>query len=239
VGRRLDRREAVLLLTDRQLVWVLDHAEPGQFLVEWGVDVELLALERLAGVRTENVGDGIRLVVETDVGGPAGGRTYDLRVETAAEVDVLAALLERFTPDGAGSRPVRRYDLVGRPADLEEAERFRQREAASALLERAGELGEVLGFLFSPRRPGTREPSALAVFEWGAALIAADGIVRAPAADLAALGLTLSPLVGRLTLAPGPTLAYPAPFSGTGAAVTRFLRRVVANARPGRQSPPR
>lgn len=239
VGRRLDRREAVLLLTDRQLVWVLDHAEPGQFLVEWGVDVELLALERLAQVRTEKVGDGIRLVVETDVGGPAGGRTYDLPVETAAEVDVLAALLERFTPDGAGSRPVRRYDLVGRPADLEEAERFRQREAASALLERAGELGEVLGFLFSPRRPGTREPSALAVFEWGAALIAADGIVRAPAADLAALGLTLSPLVGRLTLAPGPTLAYPAPFSGTGAAVTRLLRRVVANARPGRQSPPR
>lgn len=232
-GRR-DRREAVLLLTDRQLVWVVDHAEPGQFLVEWGVDIELVSLERLARIRREATGDAIRLSVEGDVGGSAGRRSYELPVEAAAETDVLVALLERFTPEGSGGRPVRRYDLVARAADLEEADRFRQREAAAALLERAGELGEVLGFLFNPRRPGTREASALAVFEWGAAHLTPGGVVRMPAAGLAGLALTLSPLVGRLTLVPGPAFAYPAPFSTTAAGVTRLLRRVMANARPSR-----
>ncbi len=238
-GRRRDRREAVLLLTDRQLVWVVDHAEPGQFLVEWGVDVELLPLERLARVRRETTGDAIRLSVETDVGGPAGLRSYELPVEAAAETDVLAVLLERFTPDGAGGRPVRRYDLVARAADLEEADRFRQREAAEVLLERAGELGEVLGFLFSPRRPGARDASALAVFEWGAAHLRPGGVARTLAADLAGLALTLSPLVGRLILVPGPAFVYPAPFSTTAAAVTRLLRRVIANTRPSGPDPAR
>lgn len=231
-GRRIDRREAVLLLTDRQLVWVVDHAEPGRYLVEWGVDVELVPLERLVGVRAQAVRDAIQLTVETDAGGAARGRSYDLPIEAAAEIEVTVALLERFTPAGAAGRLVRRYALEARPPGLEEADRFRQREVAVAFHERARALGEVLGFLFSPRRPGTREPSALAVFEWGVAVLTPDGVVRAPATDVAALTLTLSPLVGRLALVPGPTVTYPAPFSGTGAAVTRLLRRAVANARP-------
>lgn len=232
--RRGDRREAVLLLTDRQLVWVVDHAEPGRYLVEWGVDVEIVPLERLARVGREAAADAVELWVETDAGDKAARRSYLLPAEVAAEVEVLAALLERFTPAGALARPVRRYDLPVRPADLEEAARFRQGAEAAALLERARSLGEVLGVLFSPRRPGTREPSALAVYEWGAALLGPDRIVRVRAEDLAGLALTLSPLVGRLSFLPGPDFAYPAPFAETGAAVARLLRRVVANARPGR-----
>ncbi len=232
-GRRVDRREAVLVLTDRQLVWVVDHAEPGRYLVEWGVDLELVPLERLIQVRAATTADVIRLTVETDAGGSARSRSYELPAEATAETEVVVALLERFTPEAADGRPVRRYELGARQPALEEADRFHQREVAVAFLERAGELGEVLGFLFSPRRPGTREPSALAVFEWGAALLTPDAVVRTSATDLAALGLTLSPLVGRLSLVPGPTLTYPAPFSTTGTAVVRLLRRAAANARPG------
>lgn len=232
-GRRIDRREAVLLLTDRQLVWVVDHAEPGRYLVEWGVDVEMTPLERLVGVDVEDSADEVELRVATDVPAPAGQRAYRLPADDAAEVEVLRTLLERFLPAPADRRPVRRYDLAALEPDLEEASRFRQRDEALALLERAQARGEVLGFLFSPRRPGTREASALAVFETRALLLSTRGEVEAAMADLARLALTLSPLVGRLSLVAGPSLTYPAPFSGTGAAVVRLLRRAAANARPG------
>lgn len=232
--RRGDHREAVLLLTDRQLIWVVDHAEPGRYLVEWGVDLEVVPLERLARVGREAAADTVRLWVETDAGGEAARRSYHLPGEVAPEVEVLAVLLERFTPAGALGRPVRRYDLVARPADLEEAARFRQAAEAATLLERARSLGEVLGFLFSPVRPGTREPSALAVYDWGAALLGPNRVVEVQASNVAGLALTLSPLVGRLSLLPGPGFGYPAPFMGTGAAVARLLRRAVANARPER-----
>lgn len=232
-GRRIDRREAVLLLTDRQLVWVVDHAEPGRYLVEWGVDVEMMPLERLVSVEVERSADEVELRVETDVSTPAGQRVYRLPADHAAEVEVLRALLERFLPERAERRPIRHYDLVAREPDLEEARRFRQEDEALTLLERARARGEVLGFLFSPRRAGTREASALAVFESRALLLSARSETEVALADLAGLALTLSPLVGRLSLLPGPSLTYPAPFAEAGAALTRLLRRAAANARPG------
>lgn len=236
-GRR-DRREAVLLLTDRQLVWVVDHAEPGRYLVEWGVDVEIVPLERLAGVALEPTADGLHIRVETDVADPAGVRTFDLPPEAGAEAEVLAALLERFVPSRAGSSPRRFYELTAIAPDLEPAERFRQGAEAAAFLDRARRRGDLLGFLFSPRRPGAKEPAALAVYADRAIRFGPDRADEVDLAQVAGIGLTLSPLVGRITLLPGPALTYPAPFSGAGAALTRLLRRATANAVGPRSTSP-
>ena len=50
VRRQRARRAALLLLTDRQVAWLVDHAAPGSLPVRLGVDVISIPVEQLVGV---------------------------------------------------------------------------------------------------------------------------------------------------------------------------------------------
>ncbi len=228
VGRlrdRGDRRAALLALTDRQLLWIVDHAQPDRFLSDWGVDVELVPIERVTGVRSARHGQMVELGVAT----VAGDRRYVLPAEHDAEVRVMRDLIARFTPAGGGGLPRRRYALDALPFDPEPAARFEQEADARRLLERVGNGADLLAFLFSPRRPGQRSAVAIALAPGRIELVGGAGGRRTDLATVPAVRLTLSPLVGRLSFGPRAAISYPAPLAHQGAAFVRLARRALAN----------
>jgi hypothetical protein len=223
--RRIDPRAALLALTDRQLVWLVDHARPDRYLSDWGTDVEVVPVERMREVSVRVVDDQVELAIGT----PAGPRSYRLPVERASEVEVMAAFLRRFVGPTAGGPPRRTYTAEALAFDPEPASRFGQADVARRLYEDAQREGEVLAFLFSPSRPGQERAAALVLRRDRLERREPEGRQAVPLSDLAALRLVLSPLVGEAGGVPGgPVLRYPAPLAQEGAALVRLARRVLA-----------
>jgi hypothetical protein len=44
-----DHRSGLLLLTDRQILWFIDHSNPNSYLFDWGVDLDMMPVEQLTG----------------------------------------------------------------------------------------------------------------------------------------------------------------------------------------------
>lgn len=221
---RVDRRAALLALTDRQVLWIVDHAQPDQYLSDWGVDVELVPVERVVGLQCAQRQESVELTIAT----PGGARRYALPAELGDEVAVMRDLLDRFTPATAGYLPRRRYELEPIAFESETAARFGQESEARALFAAASQRGKVLAFLFSPRRPGHRAPAAIVLRPTTVeAAGGTDGGVEL--GEVAAISFTLSPLVGRLSFGSRVALTYPAPLSDRGAALVRLARKVIAN----------
>ena len=224
--RDTDRRAAMLALTDRQLLWIVDHAQPDRYLSDWGVDVELVPIERVVATGLSRADEAVILSVR----GRGGERSYRLPAEFTAEVAVMRDLIERFTPGRGGDLPRRRYRIEPSGPDVGAAARFGQEADAARLLDAAGAHGEVLAFLFSPRRPGQRHPAAMAVHPTEVEVVA-DGRRRQTGLDsIGVVSLTLSPLVGRLSFGAGVELTYPAPLAERAAAVVRLARKLLADA---------
>ena len=222
---RIDRRAALLLLTDRQLLWIVDHAQPDRFLSDWGVDMELLPIERVTATQCVE-GPGI---IELAVAVGRAARRYALPVELRDEVRVMADLIERFTPDAAGARPRRCYEVKPVDFDWETGARYGQQAEARSLLDAARDDGELLAFLFSPRRPGLRSATALVLRPTVVEVLTTGRRSMVPLDDVRATQLTLSPLVGRIAFGRPIALAYPAPLAAHGAALVRLARKVMAN----------
>jgi hypothetical protein len=221
---RVDRRAALLALTDRQLLWVVDHAQPDQYLSDWGVDVELIPNERLVEVAAAQRNGMVELAITT-VG---GSRTFPLPAELDGEADVMLALLRRFLPGADGSLPRRRYELRALAFEPETAARFGQETEARQIHEAATGRGSVLAFLFSPRRPGHRTPTAFVLRPTAIEKVAGT-IAGVDLRDVLAVSVTLSPLIGRASFGPGIEISYPAPLADRGAAFLRLARRAIAN----------
>lgn len=219
-----DRRAALLMLTDRQLLWMVDHARPDRYLSDWGVDIDLVPTERLQAVRESRRTTMVELTVSTT----AGGRSYHLPAELADEVRLMGALLRRFLPGGP-PLPRRRYGLDPIAFDASIAAPFGQVAEARALLDAAVGDGEVLAFLFSPRRKGQRSPEALVLRPTSVEVVGGRRAARLALEGIASISLTLSPLVGRLSFGPGVAVTYPAPLAEHGAALTRLARRAIAD----------
>ncbi len=224
VRSRIDPRAALLALTDRQLLWIVDHARPDRHLSDWGVDVELIPLERLLEARCAERGRTVELTVATS----SGIRTYTLPAELRAEVGVMRDLLGRFVPAAAGYLPRRRYPLDVIPFDAEGAARYGQEAEARTIHASAAGEGEVMAFLFSPRRSGQSRPAALVLRPARVELIQPERHVLT-LDRIVAIGLTLSPLVGRISMEPGIEMSYPAPLADRGVAFVRLARRAIAN----------
>ena len=107
----LDRRAAVLLLSDRQVLWLIDHAQPDQYGSDWGLDVESIPVERVLEVADAEVPEACELSVAT----PSGVREFRLPQELGDEVAVMRRLIEKFTPGHAGSLPRRTYPVERDP----------------------------------------------------------------------------------------------------------------------------
>jgi hypothetical protein len=222
---RVDRRAALLALTDRQLLWIVDHAQPDRYLSDWGVDVESVPVERVLAGGCAERGESVELTVTT----PAGIRRYGLPIELRDEVRVMRDLIERFAPDAAGSLPRRRYELEAIAFDPETAARFGQEADARRLRETALGADEVLAFLFAPRRPGHRLAAALILRPGGVELASADRRTALELGEVLAISLTLSPLVGRLSFGARVGISYPAPLVDRGSAFVRLARKAIAN----------
>ena len=233
--RRRDGRAAILLLTDRQLLWLVDHVPPGRYLLDWGVDAELLPLERLRDVgppdRADRASGASGLTVRTD----AGETAFPLPGELQPEAAAFAAVLARFVPEQGAGTVLRRYPVTPRAFDPADAERFRQGDEAAdriALLASLAGDGTLAAF-YAPRRERVRQSVAIVVTH--TELLADPGgpVLRIPLTTLRSLRLALSPLVGRVELHAGRrpfSFTYPAPLAEGATALVRTLRRAWANA---------
>jgi len=222
--RGVDRRAALLLLTDRQLLWVIDHARPDAFLSDWGVDVELLPVERLLEVDCRQADGQVDLVART-----AGGeRRFRLPEEMTDEVAVMRRLAQRFTPGGSAHLPRRIYAVEPLADDDESPARFGQAREAAEMRRNAGSDGDVLGFLYSPKRPGQNRAAALVLRPDRLALIGA-GQRQVNLDAVVSLSVTLSPLIGRVGATQGVEITVPFPLMDRGAALLRLARRTLAN----------
>ena len=242
--RGAERRAGLLLLSDRQLIWMVDHLPPDRYLFDWGVDARLVALEALRAVRLSGQ-DVLDLHVQTR----GGGTRFALPGELRAEAEVLRDLLLRFLP-GDGTRTlVRRYAPSAIDFDAAPATLFRQaedaaREVASMRERLAPE--QLLGAFYAPRREGAPHATTVGLTRTRFALLHA-GEVRPVALDLLdGIAITLSPLVGRVELSQSGAatgartiaFSYPATTSAAAAGLLRLLRRAWAdrastNAEPG------
>jgi len=90
-----DQRSGLLLLTDRQILWFIDHSNPNSYLFDWGVDLDMVPVEQLTGVRVEDGHDALRLVLQT----PGGRHHVALPVEMEADVRVFESLASSFLPE--------------------------------------------------------------------------------------------------------------------------------------------
>jgi hypothetical protein len=235
--RDVDRRAALIALTDRQVLWLVDHARPDRYLSDWGVDIELIPLERLRGAAVAS-DDVEALLTVTTV---AGERTYRLPAELEPEVTVMCDLLRAFTPAEARGLPLRRYEVAASAFDPEPAERFGQAPAARRMYRTAADQGAVTAALYVPTRPGQRQPVMLVLRPSGVELVPDDrpdsgrrGPARGVGAtialgDIIAIRLTLSPLVGEISIDPRIHSTYPAPMSDAASAFVRLARRALAN----------
>lgn len=238
--RARDRRAALLLLTDRQLIWMVDHVKPSRYLLDWGVDAEILPLERLLNAGLRDVpGPGGRgrsgLAVET----PAGGVTFPLPMDLRPEAVAFAELLRRFLPDESGTAIRRRYDTEPVPFDVEPAARFRQEDEALRRVELLRELvapEPLLAAFYAPRRETVKRSVAMAITATEVVVHRDTASERVPLAALTAIGLALSPLVGRVELRTSGSrtaFTYPATIADQATALLRLLRRAWANAQIG------
>ena len=227
-----DQRSGLLLLTDRQILWFIDHSNPNSYLFDWGVDLDMMPVEQLTGVRVEDGHDALRLVLQT----PGGRHNVALPVEMEAEVRTFESLASCFLPERNHGRMRRIYTAEAIDFVEETAERFHQLDEARRLQEAARrEAGELLAFVYSPRR----ESQARAIGLWlGPSMVGVVGPKpeRLAISELRSVGVVLSPLFARITLRGTErtlTFTYPAPLAVHGAALVRLLRRLWANSQPG------
>lgn len=222
---RDDRRAAILVLTDRQVAWVVDHADPDRFLSDWGVDALCVPVERLQRV-SAMVSDG-RAVVRLETG--AGSSDHALPAELAEEALVFADLAARFTPSPGGTLPRRIYSDPDDEIDWARMDAFGESEAVRALVAAATE--RPVSVVPSPARPGHRQMAAWVLGPDGLAIVGRGAVQRVPLADVHAVGLVLSPLEGRTELlgAHPRRLDVPAPYVDVAAAFTRAVRRRIAS----------
>jgi hypothetical protein len=222
---RVDRRSALLALTDKQVLWMVDHAQPDRYLSDWGIDAELLPVERVLDVGCIARGGIVELGLDTS----AGRRSYTLPIELIEEAQVMRDLVARFRPAVGGGLPRRTYSIEPVAFDAEAASRFGQEAQARAMFEAVAAEGAVLGFLFSPRRPGQRAATAIGLT---AERIVVLGPTRRSVelGRVVAVGETLSALVGRIRVTSDLQLTYPAPLVDRGALFARQARRALAMA---------
>ncbi len=241
--RQRDRRAALLLLTDRQVLWLVDHVAPSRYLLDWGVDAELLPIEPLRDLRlrfgAEAGSAATGLLVRTD----AGEAVFPLPADVEPEARALGAVLARFLPVEAAGAVRRRYPVEPQGLDPEPAQRFGQGDEA---LERVARLAAtagtpVLAAFYAPRRERVKQSVAIVVTE--REILAGiggrgrpgreDDVVRIPLGTLRLVRLAISPMLGRVELHGGGSplrFTYPSPIAERATAFVRVLRRAWANA---------
>lgn len=225
VRLRRDRRAAMLLLTDRQVVWLVDHAAPDRYLSDWGVDVVTIPNEQLIDIAVATPRGETSLVARTSRGATDVRLPRELSREAAVFRDLAAGFASR-----SSSLPRRLYATERIEPDWEMLEPFGGQDEVRRIV--SGLDGEVLGMLPSPRRPGQARTEVLAVSDHSISVVSGAGATRGVAIDrVHGLEATFSTLRGRIA-ALGETrvaMIYPSTLGASAAPIIRLVRRLLAN----------
>lgn len=219
---RPDRRAAILLLTDREVVWAADRADPDVYLSDPGLDVVCVPSERLLGVTAVPSRAGIGLSVKT----AAGRDVHMLPAELEPECTLFARLAARFTADRLLPRRV--YAKPTDSVDWGRMDAFGEAEAVRALALSVSP--SPLAVVPSPARPGHPRTRALVLDHNGVALADPAGCERAQLTGIHSVGLVISAREGRVEIVGRHPLRLdvPAPYADVAARFARVLRRRLA-----------
>ena len=222
---RQNRRSALLVLTDRQVAWLVDHADPDRYLSDWGIDVETIPVELVTGVHTAESGRWCQLIVVTD-----RGRTEArLPAELSAEAAVAAGLIGRFIPAADARLPRRRYDVERAEIDWSRLDAFGGGTNVRGL---TGQFDNAaVTWLPGPSRQGHPGAEACVLTPGSIAFLTTRRRNDVPLETVHAFRVVLSPLVGRFevvgSLVLG-TMSFPAPFGDLAGTFVRSARRLAA-----------
>jgi hypothetical protein len=234
--RARDRRAALLLLTDRQVLWMVDHVPPSRYLLDWGVDAELLPIERMRDLRLRFGLDASRTGL--DLRTAAGDISFALPRDLEPEATAFATLLGRFVHPGSGTSVLRRYPITAAPFDVALADRYGQADEATSRIAELAAHGssDVLAAFYAPRRERVKRAIAVAVTS-AEILVDTTGhhLTRIPLSSLRLVTVALSPLLGRIEFIAQDrraSLTYPSPLAEPATTLVRILRKAWANSPP-------
>lgn len=225
VRLRRDRRAALLLLTDRQLAWLVDHAAPDRYLFDWGVDVASIPNEQLVDIAVATPRGETSLVARTARGATEVRLPRELSREAAVFRDLASGFASR-----SSSLPRRLYTTEPIVPDWETLGPFGAQDEARRIV--AGLGGEVLGMLASPRRPGQVRTEVLAVSGDSISVVSGTGTTRGVSINrMHGLEATFSTLRGRIATMGEVRVAmtYPSTLGASAAPIIRLIRRLLAN----------
>jgi len=225
VALRRDRRAALLLLTDRQVAWLVDHATPDRYLSDWGVDVTSLPNEQLVDVAVATSRGATSVTLRTG----RGATEVRLPRELSREAAVFRDLASGFASPSS-SLPRRRYDTECIAPNWEPLEPFASGDEARRIV--AGLDGDVLGWLASPRRPGQDQTQVMAVSGRSISVVSGGGTTQeVPFDRMHGLEATFSTLRGRIATIGEASVAmiYPSTLGTSAAPIIRLARRLLAN----------
>jgi hypothetical protein len=222
---RQDRRSALLVLTDRQVAWLVDHADPDRYLSDWGIDVETIPIELVTAVHVVESGRWCRLVVATD----RGQTEARLPAELSAEAAVAARLIARFIPAADVRVPRRRYVIERREVDWSRLDAFSGGTDVRAL---TGQLDDdAVAWLLGPSRQGHPNAEACALTLDSMAFLTTRRRHDVPLRGVHAFRVALSPLVGRFEVVGSQvlgTMSFPAPLGDLAGTFVRSAGRLAA-----------
>jgi len=165
--------EAILVVTDQQLLFMSDALPPDATMVHWGYIARTAALERLRQVRVVPVANLVRLECEVEASGGVEHLAFSFPREASGDLERAADLLRRFLPS-KGTTHLRRLPEVAKPLpSLERREEDREKEELAQRLEErvSGRLAEgdyILARALAPAWPAKKlGPRLLALSrEW-------------------------------------------------------------------------
>ena len=225
VRLRRDRRAALLLLTDRQVAWLVDHAAPDRYLSDWGVDVATIPNEQLVDIAVATPRGETSLIARTSRGATEARLPGELSREAAVFRDLASGFASR-----SSSLPRRRYATELIEPDWETLDLFGAQDEARRIV--AGLDRDVLGVLASPRRPGQVRTEVLAVSGQSISVVSGAGTTREVFINrMHGLEATFSTLRGRIATI-GETrvaMTYPSALGPSATPIIRLIRRLLAN----------
>lgn len=220
--------EAMLLATDRQLLWIEDARPRDAYLMSWGYEARSLPLERIASVESTDGG----LCVLSEAGGPpfvvAG-----LPAIAKPLLDQIAGFALGFVRRD-GLLPMRRYDVPVRadplvPDGWPDARPIA--EGLLALLEREYGVTPRISAYLKPAHPGKDREGLLALYPHELLFVSASGRGRTsvPLHEIAWVELRRSVLSSHLRLAGVHEERWPVASAAPLVPFLRSLRQLIAN----------
>lgn len=178
--RRRQSNEGILVITDQQLLFMIDILAPDATYVQWGYLVRAVALERLRAAEAVDAKPYPKLVVEVEASGGVERLGFDFPKSAWPDLERAVSILRRFIP-GANGQYLRRLPEVAedRPSineqgdELGPAELVEKMEAKIKTSLAPGEF--ILSRALAPAWPDKKLGPRLLALTKDRLLIAPDG----------------------------------------------------------------